>query len=149
MGGSCRTLSYLADEEISIMSPAVAPEGKDAAWHAAAPSGKGRTIAAHIHHVRLMWPSAFDKHAKSAAKLQPVKATRQEVQVALKESALACELLLQKGYLIDSHHRGQIAMLARQVDHPVDAKAAYGLWERGSLLRQCGLGRTSGDLSSR
>ena len=37
----------------------------DAAWQAPSPSGNGRSIgaiAAHIHHVRLMWLSAADKN---------------------------------------------------------------------------------------
>ena len=38
------------------------------------------------------------------------------------------------GYLIahDAHHRGQIAMLARQVGHPLPQKAMFGMWEWGS-----------------
>lgn len=135
----------------------------DAAWHGAPPSGKGRTIAeiaAHMHHVRLMWLSAADKSAKLPAKLQPDKVTEREVQASLKQSAAAVEALLQKalndpagkvpnfqpnvaafiGYLVahDSHHRGQISLLARQLGHPIDKKAAYGLWEWGSLWRDCG-----------
>jgi uncharacterized damage-inducible protein DinB len=135
----------------------------EAAWRADSPAGKGRSIAevaAHIHHVRLMWLGAADKNAKVPAKLHPDKATREQVQAALKASASAVEKLLEKaledpsgkvpnfrpnvvsfvGYLIahDSHHRGQIAMLARQVGHPVDPKAAFGLWEWGTLWKECG-----------
>ncbi len=38
------------------------------------------------------------------------------------------------GYLIahDAHHRGQIAMLARQAGHPLPQKAMFGMWEWGS-----------------
>ena len=38
------------------------------------------------------------------------------------------------GYLIahDAHHRGQIAMLARQLGHPLPQKAVFGMWEWGS-----------------
>ena len=38
------------------------------------------------------------------------------------------------GYLIahDAHHRGQIAMLARQSGNPLPQKAMFGLWEWGS-----------------
>jgi uncharacterized damage-inducible protein DinB len=38
------------------------------------------------------------------------------------------------GYLIahDAHHRGQIAMLARQVGYPLPQKAMFGMWEWGS-----------------
>jgi uncharacterized damage-inducible protein DinB len=136
------------------------------AWQADPPTGKGRSIgdvAAHIHHVRLMWLSAADKTAKIPAKLEPDKATREQVQSALKASAAAIEKLLEKalqdpsgkvpnfkpdvvsfvGYLIahDSHHRGQIAMMARQVGHPVAPKAAFGLWEWGTLWKECGFSR--------
>ncbi len=146
----------------------------DAAWHAATPTGKGRTvadIAAHIHQVRLMWLAAADKSAKAWAKLQPDKATRKEVQAALKESAAAISGLLQKalddpagtvpnfkpnvvafvGYLIshDSHQRGQIGMLARQVGHAVETKAAYGLWEWGTLWRDCGFGGRTESVSTK
>jgi hypothetical protein len=47
------------------------------------------------------------------------------------------------GYLIahDSHHRGPISMLARQLGMPVDSKASYGLWEWGTLWKECGFSR--------
>jgi uncharacterized damage-inducible protein DinB len=139
---------------------------EEAAWQAPPPSSKGRCIAdiaVHIHHVRLMWLSAADKNAKVPAKLDPDKATREQVQAALKTSAVAIQELIQKavddpagkvpnfkpdvvgfvGYLIahDSHHRGQISMLARQVGHPVTAKVNFGLWEWGTLWRECGFGK--------
>ena len=138
----------------------------DKAWHAAPPSGKGRSIAdiaAHIHHVRLMWLTAADKSAKTPVKLDPDKAKRAQVQSALKASAAAIEGLLTKAledpsgrvpgfkpdvinfiaYLIahDSHHRGQISMLARQVGHGIPAKAGFALWEWGTLWRECGSGK--------
>lgn len=124
----------------------------EAAWQAPPPAGKGRSvagIAAHIHHVRLMWLSAADKAAKLPAKLDPDKATRARVQTALKASATAVRGLIEKalsdpggkvphfkpevvafvGYLIahDSHHRGQITMLSRQVGHPVPTQTGFGL----------------------
>ena len=136
------------------------------AWHAAPPSGKGRSIAdiaAHIHNVRLMWLAAADKSAKLPAKLDPEKASREQVQGSLKASADAIHGLLQKaledaagkvpnfkpdvvafvGYLIahDSHHRGQISMLARQVGHPLPPKVGFGLWEWGAIWRDCGFGK--------
>ncbi|MGB7438038.1 MAG: DinB family protein [Candidatus Acidiferrum sp.] len=138
----------------------------DAAWQAPPPSGKGRSIgaiAAHIHHVRLMWLTAADKTAKHPAKLDPDKATRAQVQASLKASAEGLRALLEKalddpagkvphfkpdvvafvGYLIahDSHHRGQIAMLARQVGHAVPTQTGFGLWEWGNLWRECGFGK--------
>lgn len=138
----------------------------DAAWQAPPPSGRGRSIASiasHIHNVRLMWLSAADKSGNHPAKFDTDKATRSQVQAALKASAGAIHALLAKalddpagkvphfkpdvvafvGYLIshDSHHRGQIAMLARQVGHPVPTKTGFGLWEWGSLWRDCGFGK--------
>lgn len=138
----------------------------DAAWKTLPPAGKGRSIgsiAAHIHNVRLMWLSAADRGGKHPAKLDPEKATRTEVQAALKVSAEAIRALLEKalndpagrvphfkpdavafvGYLIahDSHHRGQIAMLARQVGHALPAQTGFGLWEWGTLWRECGYGK--------
>jgi uncharacterized damage-inducible protein DinB len=136
---------------------------EDKAWQAPPPTGKGRSIAdiaAHIHHVRLMWLSAADKSAKVPAKLEPEKSSREEVKAALKASATAIEKLLENalqdpagkvpnfrpdvvsfvGYLIahDSHHRGQITMLARQVGHPLPPKVGFGLWEWGTLWKECG-----------
>jgi uncharacterized damage-inducible protein DinB len=37
-------------------------------------------------------------------------------------------------YLIahDAHHRGQIAMLARQVGHALPSRVMFGMWEWGS-----------------
>ncbi len=138
----------------------------DAAWHAAPPSGKGRTIsdiAAHIHHVRLMWLSAAEKSAKAPAKVGADKPTRAQVQGALQASAGAIAELLARAledpagrapnfkpdvvhfvsYLIahDAHHRGQICMLARQVGHGIPAKAGFALWEWGTLWRECGFGK--------
>jgi uncharacterized damage-inducible protein DinB len=138
----------------------------DAAWQAPPPSGKGRSvadIAAHIHHVRLMWLGAADKTAKVPAKLEPEKSTRAQAQTALKESAKAIGGLLQKaledptgkvpnfkpdvvqfvGYLIahDAHHGGQICMLARQVGHAIPPKVGFGLWEWGTLWRERGSGK--------
>jgi uncharacterized damage-inducible protein DinB len=123
-------------------------------WRAPTPDGKGRDIAslaAHIHSVHCMWlkaagapdlPSALDKQT----------VTLPEAIAALKETATALHSLIATslasgvrvknfkpdttaffGYLIahDSHHRGQIAMLARQAGFPLSKKANFGLWEWG------------------
>jgi uncharacterized damage-inducible protein DinB len=127
--------------------------------------------AAHIHHVRLMWLAAADKSAKPLARLQPDKATRKEVQAALKRSAATIAVLLQKapndstgevpdfkprevaflGYLIahDSPHRGQMGMLARPLERAVETKATDGLWEWGTLRRDCGSGAKAESASSK
>lgn len=124
------------------------------AWSAKLPDGKGRTIAAivaHMHNVRVMWlkaakaediPEQLDR-----ATVMPAQATR-----ALESSRAALHKLCRQaletdgrvkgfrpdvagfvGYLIahDAHHRGQIAMLARQLGHPLPQKAVFGMWEWG------------------
>ena len=138
----------------------------DTAWRVPPPGGKGRTIAgiaAHIHNVRLMWLAAADKSAKIPGKLDDDKVSRDDVMEALLKSAGWIQKLLQKGlddpagrvpnfkpdvvaftgYLIahDSHHRGQITMLARQIGQPLPSKASFGLWEWGTLWKESGSSR--------
>jgi uncharacterized damage-inducible protein DinB len=138
----------------------------EAAWQAPLPPSKGRSvgaIAVQIHDVRWMWLEAADKNSKHRAKLDPDKARKTEVLAAWKASATAIRAPLENalddpagkvprfkpdvvafgGYLIahDSHHRGQITMLARQVGRTAPTQAGFGLWERGSLWRECGFGK--------
>jgi uncharacterized damage-inducible protein DinB len=138
----------------------------DAAWDAPSPTGKGRTIsdiAAHIHNVRHMWLVVSAKGTKIPAKVDRHSATRTEVMESLAKSAAALEKLIEKtladpqgkvpnfkpdvvafvGYLIahDSHHRGQISMLARQLGHAVPAKTMFALWEWGTLWKESGFSR--------
>lgn len=125
-----------------------------ACWRAATPDGKGRdiaAIAAHMHSVHCMWlkaagsptiPAALDKTT-----LTPVQATKALTETAALLHGLIAQALAGDGriknfkpdvtafvgYLIshDSHHRGQITMLARQTGHPVPKSAGFGLWEWG------------------
>lgn len=119
------------------------------------PTGKGRSIgsvAVHIHQVRRLWLKAADKTGKHPATLDTDKAAR-AVAGALLEKALNdpagkvsnCkpDVVALLGYLIshDSDHRGQIAMLARQVGHSLPPKAGFALWEWGTLWRERGFGK--------
>lgn len=137
----------------------------DAAWRAEPPTGKGRTIAGiacHIHNVRLMWLAAADKSTKLPAKLDDEKTSRGGAMEALGYSAGLIRKLLEKGlsdpegrvpnfkpnvvaftgYLVahDAHHRGQTAMLARQLNMAVPSKVSFGLWEWGTIWKECGFG---------
>jgi uncharacterized damage-inducible protein DinB len=124
------------------------------AWNAKLPDGKGRTIAAivaHMHNVRVMWLKAAKAEdipeQLERATVTPAQATR-----ALESSRAALHKLCREaletdgrikgfrpdvagfvGYLIahDAHHRGQIAMLARQLGHPLPQNAVFGMWEWG------------------
>ncbi len=90
------------------------------------------------------------------------KAKRERAHLALKASAATIEKLHERaledlsakvpniradvisfiGYLSghDPHHRGQIAMLAREIGHPVPLKATSGLSEWDTLWKECGYG---------
>ena len=122
------------------------------AWKAKPPDGKGRTITAivaHMHNVRVMWlkaakaediPQQLDRATVTASRaLHALDASRQAL-LAVISRALETDGRVKGfrpdvagffGYLIahDAHHRGQIAMLARQVGHPLPQKAMFGMWE--------------------
>lgn len=124
-------------------------------WNAKAPDGKGRSIAAivaHMHNVRLMWLKAA-KADDSPEQLDRATVTATQAVRALQASRDALVLLINRAvesdgriknfrpdavgfiaYLIahDAHHRGQIAMLARQLGQPLPQKVMFGMWEWGS-----------------
>ncbi len=126
------------------------------AWRAEPPEGKGRSVAAivaHMHNVRVMWLKAAAKESRIPEQIDKSKVTPSQAAKALDESRAALSAVLKSaiegdgrikgfkpdvagffGYLIahDAHHRGQIAMLARQVGHPLPQKAMFGMWEWGT-----------------
>jgi uncharacterized damage-inducible protein DinB len=127
-----------------------------AAWRAKPADGKGRTIPAiitHMHNVRVMWLKVAAKGSKIPAQLNRAKVTPSQALHALEQSRHALSVVISRamasdgrikgfrpdvagflGYLIahDAHHRGQIAMLARQFGYPLPQKAIFGMWEWGS-----------------
>jgi uncharacterized damage-inducible protein DinB len=127
-----------------------------AAWKAKPPDCKGRTIAAivaHMHNVRVMWLKVSAKGSEIPAQLDRATVTPSQAQRALEESTQALSDIIGRalesdgrikgfrpdvagfvGYLIahDAHHRGQVAMLARQLGHPLPQKITFGMWEWGS-----------------
>lgn len=124
-------------------------------WNAKPPDGKGRTvaaIAAHMHNVRVMWLKAA-KANEIPEQLDRASVTPAQAIRGLEQSCSALSTLIRGalagdgriknfrpdvagfiGYLIahDGHHRGQIAMLARQLGHPLPQKAMFGMWEWGT-----------------
>lgn len=124
------------------------------AWNAKLSDGKGRTIAAilaHMHNVHVMWLKA-GKAQDIPEQLDRATVTPAQAMRALESSRAALHKLCRKslqtdgrirgfrpdgagfvGYLIahDAHHRGQIAMMARQLGHPLSQKAVFGMWEWG------------------
>ncbi len=120
-------------------------------------ASKGRNVGeqfAHIHNVRLMWlKAAAPELMKDLDKIESEPATDKKLlRKSLIASGEAIGSLLSKsvqtggrvkgfkphvvaflGYLIshESHHRGQIALSAKQAGNPIDKKALYGIWEWG------------------
>lgn len=127
-----------------------------AAWRAKTPDGKGRSIAAivaHMHNVRVMWLKVSAKDGVIPAQLDRSKVTPGQALRGMEQTREAlCALISGAmngdgrvkgfrpdvagflGYLIahDAHHRGQIAMLARQFGYPLPQKIMFGMWEWGS-----------------
>jgi uncharacterized damage-inducible protein DinB len=127
-----------------------------AAWKAKPADGKGRTISAivaHMHNVRVMWLKVSAKGSEIPEQLDRAAVTPAQAVRALEQSREALRQLISRalktdgrikgfrpdvagflGYLIahDAHHRGQIAMLARQLGHPLPQKITFGMWEWGS-----------------
>ena len=128
----------------------------DEAWSTKPPNGKGRTIAAivgHMHNVRLMWLKASGYAGEMPEKLEEDNFSRKDATKALAASCKALNDLLSHalasdgrikgfkpdvasffGYLVahDAHHRGQIAMLARQLQLPLSKSVGFGMWEWGA-----------------
>jgi uncharacterized damage-inducible protein DinB len=126
------------------------------AWKAPTPGGKGRTIPAiigHMHNVRLMWLRSVGDATGLPDKLEEASFSKKDAIKALAASSRAVQDLIARslagdgrikgfkpdacsfiGYLFahDGHHRGQIAMMARQVGHPLSKSAGFGMWEWGT-----------------
>jgi uncharacterized damage-inducible protein DinB len=140
----CRATAYLVGQ----LEPA--------AWRAATPDGKGRDVAAlaaHVHSVHCMWLKAAGS-PKVPEALDKSTLTPAQAAAALAETATLLRSLIAKAlegdgriksfkpdvtafvaYLIahDSHHRGQMSMLARQTGHSLSKSANFRLWEWGVM----------------
>ena len=128
-------------------------------WRAEPPGGEGRTIAAifaHLHNVRHML-LVTAKASKVPGKLDRFRATPRETLAALSRSAEAIASVLESAassggrvpnhppdaaaYLSsalthEAHHRGQIAMLARQLGHPLSPEVMLGMWDPAKRRRE-------------
>lgn len=135
------------------------------AWRAEPPGGKGRTIAAivaHVHNVRHMWLAVSANEDEAPPKVERDKVTLAQARKALAASAKAMRGLLERaienggrvkdfrpdvvGFLAyvvahEAHHRGQIALLARQTGFPLPENAGYGLWDWAARWKDCGFDR--------
>jgi uncharacterized damage-inducible protein DinB len=151
--GSALVDAFLVNERMNqFLLGSLDPE----VWTAAPPlakDGTGRTIAAivaHVHNVRHMWLAVSAKGTEFPEKVDRRTLTLSGAQRALAASAQAIRGLLERsvasggrvkdfrpdvagflGYLVshEAHHRGQVAMLARQLGHPLSKEANFGMWD--------------------
>lgn len=125
-----------------------------AVWRARPPGEKKvRTIAAlfaHLHNCGLRYLERTDPHAGVPDELDRARVTPAQAARALGAKRKAVLRVVgdamaegrrivgfphgASGYLLyymlhDSHHRGQIVMLARQLGHPVSQVTMSGMWQ--------------------
>ncbi|MBI1852164.1 MAG: DinB family protein [Planctomycetes bacterium] len=125
-------------------------------------------IFSHVHNIRRKWLRLSAPHLNLPAPLDRARCTPKQTQSALAESAARCCQMLADAlanpairnekfrrdgwarpwpvgaamfaYMIshDSHHRGQVCMLAGQLGFPLPKKANYGMWTWERLWKECG-----------
>jgi len=125
-------------------------------------------IFAHMHNVRRKWVRLSAPYLKLPPQLDRSRSTRRQAGIALRQSARCCSRMLADalaatdgrvsqflrdgwskpwppgaamfGYMIvhESHHRGQVCMLAHQLGYPLPGKAGYQMWMWEKLWKECG-----------
>jgi len=127
-----------------------------AVWRARVEGGHGeklRTVAAlvaHLHNCGLRYLERTDRTARVPAELDRFRVTPAQAVRALGAKRRAVQRVVTAAladgrritgfpydaatfvlyYLAhDSHHRGQIVMLARLLGHPVSQKTMIGMWQ--------------------
>ena len=123
-------------------------------------------ILTHVHNIRRKWLRLSAPHLKLPRALDHTRCTMWQARSALAESARRCEEMLKSTlisggvkefvrdgwakpwppgaamvvYMIahDTHHRGQVCMLAHQLGSPLPAQVGGALWNWGKLWRECG-----------
>src|SRR5207237_8125620 len=125
-------------------------------------------IFTHMHNVRCKWIRLTAPHLKVPRQLQRARCTPRQARAGLTESAAGCAEMLAEAlggaesrmekfhgdrwarpwtvsvemlcYMLshESHHRGQVCMLAHQLGFPLPNQVASGLWNWEKLWKECG-----------
>lgn len=128
-------------------------------------------IFAHVHNIRRKWLRLSARHLKLPSQLDRTRCTQRQTRAALAESALRCSEMLAEAllrpdsrvqhfrrdgwaspwpvgaamfvYMVmhDSHHRGQVCLLAHQLGFPLPIKVGAGIWSWEKLWKECGFTR--------
>jgi len=144
----------------------------EALWPLALPAAPRRTVrnlAAHLHNSRRLWMTSLAKGPAGPPlprRIEPNRATREQVVAALRESGERIHQLLAIGLANggdfpgvanrfifgamprdaalfaayagahEAHHRGQLVLMARALGHRLPLAVANGLWQWSSRLRE-------------
>src|SRR5262249_55610839 len=125
-------------------------------------------IFTHMHNIRRKWLRLSAPHLKLPPELDRAHCTQSRARMALAESAKLCSKMLAEAwaepqgrvqqfhrdgwarpwpagaamftYMVvhDSHHRGQVCMLAHQLGYPLPNRAIAEMWSWERLWKQCG-----------
>jgi uncharacterized damage-inducible protein DinB len=122
-------------------------------WRAPSPLPRGRTVAAliaHMHNCGLRYlertapdvpvPAELHKHRATPAQAVRALGAKRKAVLAIVGAALKSDGRIvgfpydAAGYLIyymahDAHHRGQIVLQARLLDHPIRRDVMVGMWQ--------------------
>jgi uncharacterized damage-inducible protein DinB len=153
-------INQLVLEHLDARAWRAKPPGRNARTIAA--------IFTHMHNIRRKWLRLSAPHLKLPAQLDRSRCTQRQAQQALAESARLCSEMLAQAldprtahvkkflrdgwakpwpagaamfaYMIvhESHHRGQVCMLAHQVGFPLPRQTAWKLWSWERLWKECG-----------
>lgn len=125
-------------------------------------------IFAHVHNIRRKWLRLSAAHLRLPKQLDRTRCTLKETQAALAESARLCSAMLAEAfggrkrrvkqfvrdgwakpwpaggamfaYMLahDSHHRGQVCLLAHQLGYKLPAQSTSQMWSWERLWKECG-----------
>ena len=131
-------------------------------------------IFTHMHNVRCKWMRLTAPHLKVPAQLDRTHCTPRQASAGLAESAARCSQMLAEAlgdgegridkflrdgwakpwpvgpemlcYMLahESHHRGQVCMLAHQLGFRLPNAVTSGMWNWEKLWKECGSPRGPG-----